>query len=143
MALFHRFEEPGFTNLFRMLDAFDNYNTQTRGHGHGRQNGRSLRSSFSPRFDVRETETAYELYGELPGIKKDEISIDFTEAQTLVISGNVQRTYSSGTPPAGLVTEGAKPAAITEGSEHSDGHKATVTDEAAEARAGEGRARRR
>jgi len=131
MSMFQRSlygDEPGFTNLFRMLDAFENYNSQSQ--------SRTNRAtpSFTPKFDVSETETTFELSGELPGIDRKDVHIDFTEPQTIVVSGRVERSFTSGTPPAGLVEGGSKPAAITEGSEPSShSHKATVSDEETEA----------
>ncbi|KAL2137051.1 hypothetical protein VTI74DRAFT_9657 [Chaetomium olivicolor] len=119
MSLFPRSfydSDPSFTPLFRLLDEFDTYSREARGaHEHPRRRGRHNHlSTFSPRFDVRETEAAYELHGELPGIERDKINIEFTDAQTLVIHGRAERSYTAGTPPAGLVEGGAQPSAITE-----------------------------
>lgn len=130
--------EASFTPLFRLLDDFDNY---SRGgapqQATNRQGNRRALPSFSPRFDVKETETGYELHGELPGVEKDNIRIEFTEPQTIVISGRTERTYTSGTPPAGLVDGQSMSGAITDGNEKTDSaasasHKATVSDEDAE-----------
>lgn len=135
MALFQRSfygEDPSFTNLFRLLDDFENYSREVNNAApNGKGAGRGLRHrTFSPKFDVRETEGAYELHGELPGIDRKDIQIEFTEPQTLVIRGRVERNYSSGTPPAGLVENNSNSGAITEGGENS--HKATVSDEETE-----------
>ncbi|CAG8955306.1 hypothetical protein HYFRA_00011288 [Hymenoscyphus fraxineus] len=48
---------------------------------------------FSPRFDVKETPTMYELYGELPGMDGKNLDIEFSDATTLVIRGRVDRFY--------------------------------------------------
>jgi HSP20 family molecular chaperone IbpA len=120
MSLFARSfydSDPSFTPLFRLLDEFDNYTREARGTNNERRGhrGRHHTSVFHPRFDIRETDSAYELHGELPGIERDKINIEFTDPQTLVIRGRTERTYSSGNPPAGLVESGAQPAgAITE-----------------------------
>jgi len=140
MSLFPRSiysADPSFTPLFRLLDDFDNYRTEVQGtNGSERKGGRSLSArTFNPKFDVRETENTYELHGELPGIERENINIEFTEPQTIVISGHVERTYQSGTPPSGLLEGGAKSnGAITEGGEqhHTKPHKVTVEDEASE-----------
>ncbi|KAJ6263491.1 hypothetical protein Dda_2055 [Drechslerella dactyloides] len=57
-----------------------------------RQN-RVVKRVISPRFDVSETEGSYILEGELPGVtaKSAAVSIDFDDAQTLVIRGEVTR----------------------------------------------------
>lgn len=116
--------DASFTPLFRLLDDFDNYSRQ------GTPGRRSNLPSWQPKFDVRETGESYELHGELPGINKQDVHIEFTEPQTMIIRGKSERTYTAGTPPAGLV-EGEKPkAAITEAEEeHKNNHHATVEEE--------------
>jgi len=130
MSVFQRSfygEDPTFTNLFRMLDDFSTYR-----ESQGAQGNRHVRQRpFSPRFDVRETETAFELHGELPGVDRERLSIEFTEPQTLVIRGRVERNYSSGTPPAAAIEDAAVSGAVTEGTEAS--HQASVSDEETEA----------
>ncbi|KAK4239443.1 small heat shock protein [Achaetomium macrosporum] len=120
--------DPSFTPLFRLLDEFDNYTREARGNPERtRHRGRQHVSTFNPKFDVRETDNAYELHGELPGIDRDKINIEFTDDQTLVIRGRSERTYTAGNPPAGLVEGGKQSSgAITEkGEEHAaakEGH---------------------
>jgi len=116
--------DPSFTSLFRLLDEFDSYSREARGNNNerSRQHGRHPLSTFQPKFDVRETDNAYELHGELPGLERDQINIEFTDPQTLVIRGRTERSYTAGTPPAGLVEGGEQQqsaGAITEkGEEH-------------------------
>jgi len=108
--------EKPFQNLFRMLDEFDTYSRQQGTNEPGERSKRvAAVRTFNPKFDVRETNDGYELHGELPGIDRDQINIQFTEPQTLVISGHVERSYTSGTPPAGLL-------------EHDSSHRAKVED---------------
>lgn len=128
--------ESSFTPLFRLLDDYDNYsrevsNQQPQGQ---RQTGRRAASlpAFTPKFDVKELENSYELHGELPGIEKNNINIEFTDDSTIVISGKVERHYTSGTPPedgsvqmSGAITEAGE-------KEHNNSHKATVEDEESE-----------
>jgi HSP20 family molecular chaperone IbpA len=118
--------DASFTPLFRLLDDFDSYARQTGG-----QNGRrSAVPQWQPKFDVREVANAYELHGELPGISKENVSIEFTDPQTLLIRGRVERSYTAGTPPAGQLTDTTMSGAITEGEEHKTSRQATVEDEA-------------
>jgi HSP20 family molecular chaperone IbpA len=131
--------DTSFTPLFRLLDDFDTYRNEVQGiaqNGSGRKGSRTSLRTFNPKFDVRETENTYELHGELPGIERENINIEFTEPQTIVIHGHVERSYQSGTPPAGLLENGGgaqMSGAITEGGEqHHKGHKVTVEDEADE-----------
>ncbi|KAJ4272176.1 hypothetical protein NW762_000887 [Fusarium torreyae] len=118
--------DASFTPLFRLLDDFDSYSRQGQ-NGNGRRSGLS---HWQPKFDVRETGEAYELHGELPGMNKEDVHIEFTEPQTMLIRGKSERTYTAGTPPAGLVEGTQTKGAITEGSEESkNSHHATVEDE--------------
>jgi HSP20 family molecular chaperone IbpA len=135
MSLFPRSfydEDLSFAPIFRFIDAFDNH---AKASGRGERDS-VMRSTFNPKFDVVETKTAYELHGEIPGVDRKDVSIEFTEPQTLVIRGRVERSYTTGTPPAGFVEDAQMSGAITEGGEKekkpTEEHKATVSDEAAE-----------
>jgi len=124
MSLFfkHSFPEDPSTNIFRVLDDIATYSPELQ----------ALRSSrpvpaFSPKFDVRETETTFELHGELPGIDRENLTIEFTEPQSLVIRGRVERNYSAGTPPAAAVEDKQTSGASTEGTAETS-HQASVSD---------------
>ncbi|KAF4778003.1 hsp20-like protein [Colletotrichum scovillei] len=141
--------DASFTPLFRLLEDFDNYSRQGNGTPSSGARGthRNHVPTFQPKFDVREVEDAYELHGELPGMSKDDVSIEFTDPHTLHIRGRVERSYTAGTPPAGLLQQssGAEMSgAITDGSSNNDAastttatgterprspHQATVEDE--------------
>lgn len=77
-----------FAPLFRLLDDYDNH----------RNHNQSILRSFAPRFDVRESETAFHLDGELPGIAQENINIEFTDPQTLVVKGRTEREYHTSEP---------------------------------------------
>ncbi|CAG8888800.1 unnamed protein product [Penicillium egyptiacum] len=79
-----------FAPLFRLLDDYDN---------HRSARNQSATRSFSPRFDIRESEEAYHFDGELPGIDQKDIDIEFSDPQTLVIKGRSEREYHT-EPPA-------------------------------------------
>ncbi|KAG5956256.1 hypothetical protein E4U58_006687 [Claviceps cyperi] len=135
MAFFPRafFNEDStsFTPLFRLLDDFDNYSRQS-GTSQQQQQHDSKRAGtgfWQPKFDVRETRDNYELHGELPGINKDNVHIEFTDPQSLVVRGRAEHSYASCTPPAGLINQPGNKGAITEGGEAGTSHKATVEDE--------------
>jgi hypothetical protein len=71
-------------------------------------------------------------------MKKEEVYIEFTEPQTMVIRGKTERTYTSGTPPAGLVEGTTMQGAITEGGEEQKmSQKATAEGEEGSATAAE------
>lgn len=116
MSLFPRAfytSDTSFTPLFRLLDDFDTYSREVQGQ-ESRRPGRAA-ASFNPKFDLRETENAYELHGELPGVERENVNIEFTDPQTIVVHGRVERSYTAGTPPAGFIEVPHETAAITEG----------------------------
>jgi HSP20 family protein len=55
---------------------------------------------FAPKFDVKETQTAYELQGELPGIAQKDITIEFNDETTLTIKGHSEHRREQGTRPS-------------------------------------------
>ncbi|UKZ76989.1 hypothetical protein TrVFT333_004705 [Trichoderma virens FT-333] len=109
-----------FSSLFHFLNEFDEYNHDSKNrHLHG-----SI-SIFTPKFDVCELEDAYELHGELPGLNKTDLQIEFTDKQTLLVHGLVQRSYNYGSPSesflfldnptmSGAITEGKSEQASTQ-----------------------------
>jgi HSP20 family protein len=62
--------------------------------------------AFMPRFDITETFDAYEIYGELPGFTQDGLSIEFSDAQTLVVKGKTHRASSTEAAQAEESTNG-------------------------------------
>ncbi|KAI0970365.1 30 kDa heat shock protein [Xylaria arbuscula] len=102
----HNNDFGSFGSLFRFIDDWDKTAREEsgrNGQGQGSRQSRRPAQTFTPRFDVKETEQNYELHGELPGVNKKDVEIDFSDPQTIVIRGNVERTYTAGTPPAGLL----------------------------------------
>ncbi|KAI4260338.1 MAG: hypothetical protein LQ352_000311 [Teloschistes flavicans] len=90
----------------------------------------------TPRFDVKEVAAAYELHGELPGIKQEDINIEFVDANTLVIKGKTERASARSNDvdvKGKAVEDGAsspKTIAADNASETSSSyHKATVEDD--------------
>jgi len=110
-------------SFFQLLSELDTPQSKSCSPRHCRP-----QQTFTPRFDVTEVAEAYELYGELPGIEQSDISIEFSDAQTLVIKGKTERP-SSTTSQAQAPAEQAKDAETS--SEKS--HSATVEDEYDEA----------
>ncbi|KAL1972418.1 hypothetical protein VTN31DRAFT_6832 [Thermomyces dupontii] len=94
MALYTHFPTMSdFEPLFRLMDDYLDasrdlvrYNNASGTRRH--KNARSV-SSFTPRFDVRETKDSYLLDGELPGVRQENIEIEFSDPHTLVIKGRV------------------------------------------------------
>ncbi|KAF3397260.1 30 kDa heat shock protein [Talaromyces pinophilus] len=89
--------------------------------------------SFTPKFDVREADQFYILDGELPGAQQENIEIEFTDPETLVIKGQIERNYDITSPSSAesikdnddvmsIHSDGAS-------STHSNYHSPTVEDE--------------
>jgi len=110
---------PGFSSLFRMLDDFDRYASQQPG-----TSGSTSVTSFSPRFDVAEHQKEYVLQGELPGVAPENVEIEFTDDQTLVVRGRSERKHTEG--DAGLLEAPAEPKKV-EGGESSGATGTAVT----------------
>lgn len=53
----------------------------------------TTKNRFIPKFDVKETTTTYELHGSLPGIEQRALSIEFIDADTLSITGKIERYH--------------------------------------------------
>jgi HSP20 family molecular chaperone IbpA len=113
------------TNLFQLLSELDQPQRKSCGPRYVRQ------QTFAPKFDVTEVAEAYELYGELPGLEQSDISIEFTDAQTLVVKGKTERP-STTTPAAENVH--TEPESSKDAETSSDKHhNATVEDDYDEA----------
>jgi HSP20 family protein len=95
MSLFPRFTQE-FAPIFRLFDEYDRQafkDIDRQFH--------SVRS-FTPKFDVKETKTGYELYGELPGVEQKDVNIEWTDNNTLTISGRHEHAREEGQRPHGL-----------------------------------------
>jgi len=86
--------------------------------------------TFTPRFDITESANAYELYGEVPGIEQADISIEFSDAQTIVIKGKTERLNTVATPAQTNEAEAEKQ---NDDAASEKSHKPTVEDEYDEA----------
>ena len=99
MSLFPRFTQE-FAPIFRLFDEYD------------RQAFRNLDReftnvrSFTPKFDVKETKEGYELHGELPGVEQKDINIEWTDNNTLTISGRHEHVREEGQRPQGFIENG-------------------------------------
>ncbi|KAL8896848.1 MAG: hypothetical protein Q9192_002872 [Flavoplaca navasiana] len=92
---------------------------------------------FVPKADVQEDGAAYTLGLELPGLKQEDINIEFVDANTLVIAGKTERASTQSNvvdaKGKGKAIEGASSpdaiAADNASETSSNYHKATVEDE--------------
>jgi len=99
-----------------MLDDFERYAQQTVGRpmGLNPNMGSSITDSvaIAPKFDVTEHEKNYSLQGELPGVPPENVSIEFTDPQTMVISGHAEREHTEGDPSLAFISQGEEPKQI-------------------------------
>ncbi|VUC30304.1 unnamed protein product [Clonostachys rosea] len=93
---------------------------------------------WNPRFNVRETEDAYIINGELPGLNKDHVTVEFPEPQKIVIRGRVERnqdaaaqptTQEEQQPSASSSATAAPTQATSEDSASTHSYQATVEDD--------------
>jgi len=82
--------------------------------------------TFTPHFDVAETATSYELYGELPGLAESDLAIEFSDAQTIVVKGKTERFA---TTPKTITPETHDDSQSDAGSESDRSLNATVEDD--------------
>lgn len=86
--------EAGFLQLLSELDRASSPQPQQKQAPCARScqpRRQQKEETFTPRFDVTETPTSYELFGELPGLAQEDLNIEFTDAQTIVIKGKTLR----------------------------------------------------
>lgn len=94
---------PSYTNklspLFQLLDDYDVHRSScpktTQQQYHNRRHQPVVPRSFTPSFDARELNDAFYLDGELPGADQNNIEIEFSDPNTLVIKGQVDRNYNN------------------------------------------------
>lgn len=84
---------PSALRFFQDLDKYSHYLARFRHpvQGTGEQH---LRQTFFPNFDVRELDNGFELHGELPGVRKEDVRIEFNGPKTLEISGFIESCYT-------------------------------------------------
>lgn len=60
-------------------------------YSHHISNAEHLNRNFVPHFDLEEHSETYELYGELPGFHKDNLTIEVVDERSITISGSLNR----------------------------------------------------
>lgn len=87
---------PNFATLMQFFHHMESYSRQLNHQSdhHYIHRGYHGSGAFVPNFDVRELKDGFELYGELPGVKKIDIAVEFPEPQILVIRGFIGRPYA-------------------------------------------------
>jgi HSP20 family molecular chaperone IbpA len=62
-------------------------------------------TTFSPKFDVKESKTNYVLEGEMPGVDQKDVTIEWSDENTITIKGRTERYYESGDKPSSTAAE--------------------------------------
>ncbi|KAF1982336.1 HSP20-like chaperone [Aulographum hederae CBS 113979] len=129
MPLFFQRPIPSFQEfspLFRLMD--DSFSQTSLAQ-------RQQFKTYNAAFDVSEQENSYEVQAEVPGFSQDDISIEWTDATTLSISGRTEsaseKTNEAAAPAEPKGKERAVSPARSESSSSSY-HKPTVADAAEE-----------
>lgn len=96
MSFLSRFHNPTSafpSDTFRLLDELNQLSSSMdTTHGGNKR-------AFSPNFDIHETDSAYVLEGELPGLgDKSKINIEFTDDNTLLVRGNIEKSIHKTLP---------------------------------------------
>ncbi|KAG9231390.1 putative 30 kDa heat shock protein [Amylocarpus encephaloides] len=122
----HLSPEAGFFQILSELDQASS-TPQKQAHCGPHQCRPRHEEAFTPRFDITETPSDYQLFGELPGVAQEDLIIEFSDAQTIVIKGKTSR---DGTSIATAVVEEPTVEAEKDTSDASSekSHNATVED---------------
>ena len=83
-----------FGPLFKLLETPPFFPASTLRRSHPSSRHGINQQFFGPRFDVREGSAAFELQGELPGIKHEDVTIEFINPNTLVIRGKTESVHT-------------------------------------------------
>lgn len=82
----------GFNPFFQILSAVENELNGNQSKSEQRETPKRRKTVIKPRFDIRATEAAYHIEGELPGVSdKESLDIRFVDEHTLVIKGEITR----------------------------------------------------
>lgn len=90
---FHRPFLSLFNDTFSQLDRLSSELNAQINDG-GSNFGKML--TMAPKFDVKETESEFILEGELPGVEKKDISLDFVDDNTLVLQARTEKVRQEG-----------------------------------------------
>lgn len=130
-----------FGPLFRLLETPPFFPTSLSRRSHPSSRHSNNQHFLAPRFDVREVPAAFELQGELPGINQENVTIEFVDANTLVIRGKTESVHTETSEDGNVAKENGKeqvaesPATLAADNDAaseksaSSYHKASVEDE--------------
>lgn len=94
-----RSSDHDFIAALRFLDGYAKH-VHERGHHH------HVYYNFVPRFDLEQHDDTYELYGELPGFRREDVIIEAHDDHNIQVSGSAPRLASQ--PATSSNTNGSK-----------------------------------
>ncbi|GKZ26696.1 hypothetical protein AbraCBS73388_002947 [Aspergillus brasiliensis] len=123
MAYFPRLAGD-FAPLFQLLDDYDV-------HRSSRPKNRKATPvrSFTPKFDVCEVNDVYILEGDLPGAEPSNIEIEFSDPQTLVIKGHVEKNEVTTPQTAGQTSPTKSHQPTVEDDDEDEDNKSTKSSD--------------
>jgi len=139
-ALDQPFHQPFlslFNDTFSQLDRLSN---EMQGHlnnavtNSNTEGGSKNLLTFAPKFDIKETEKAYILEGEMPGIERKHVNIEWADDNTLIVKGRVESYREEGEKPKAIEASnsneasGALPAAEATKEKTDDSTKSAETN---------------
>lgn len=134
-TIYHH-SEPAVSPLFRLLSDVDRLSRPKREVCYVYRTPTPAPRPWHPRFDAQETANVYLIRAELPGVSKENITVDFPEPQKIVISGKVveggepqaapQPAPQIGEAPAETTPEPVSP--VSEDARSRSSFQATVED---------------
>jgi hypothetical protein len=83
-----------FIAALRFLDDYVRRSAGSHSHGHFSSSDEEAHRQFVPRFDLEEHGDRYEIYGELPGVRKENVNVEANDDRNIVISGWLTRMAS-------------------------------------------------
>lgn len=89
-----------FNDTFAELDRLSNDLNNQLNNSVGTSENWQKMLTIAPKFDVKETDDAYILDGELPGVERKDISLEFADDNTLVLKTRTETFREEGAPPA-------------------------------------------
>jgi HSP20 family protein len=96
MPFFSRYHTPTSSDVFRLLDELNKFPSPTTDPS---QDSNIRIRAFTPNFDIHETDSAFVLEGELPGLEdKSGVDIEFTDDNTLLVRGKIEKSIQRTSP---------------------------------------------
>lgn len=91
--------QPSFNPLFALLNELEGCPGRSNQSCHPKATHSHTVQRWEPRFTIRETKDAYLVRGEVPGLNKSHVSVEFPEPRKLVVSAKFDTRHDEPTAP--------------------------------------------